>query len=113
MPKTNVRHYLNDNHKDALQLFATLDNVYSNIQQNFKPAITLEEEGTIAESIQLTVGLVGLGYEHFFTEHLLFYGYAAHSVYNNFRLEDGDGKKVYQINTENSPYFRAGLKFKY
>ncbi len=113
VPKTNVRHYLNDNHKDALQLFATLDNVYSNIQQNFKPAIPLEEEGNIAESIQLTIGLVGLGYEHFFTDHLLFYGYAAHSVYNDFRLEDGEGKKVYKINTENSPYFRAGLKFKY
>lgn len=113
VPKTNVRHYLNDGHKDAIQAFATLDNVYSNIQQNFNPVIDYGEEGTTAESIQMTTGLIGLGYEHFFTDHLLFYGYAAHSVYNNFRLEDGDGKLVYKINTENSPYFRAGLKFKY
>lgn len=113
VPKTNIRHYLNDNHKDALQAFATLDNVYANIQQNFVPQIDQGEEGKIAESIQMTIGLLGLGYEHFFTDHLLFYGYAAHSVYNDFRLEDGDGKKVYKINTENSPYFRAGIKFKY
>lgn len=113
VPKTNVRHYLNDSHKDAIQAFATLDNIYANLQQNFVPLIDQGEDGKIAESIQMTIGLVGLGYEHFFTDHLLFYGYAAHSVYNDFRLEDGDGKKVYKINTENSPYFRAGLKFKY
>ncbi len=113
VPKSNLRHYLNDGHKDAIQAFATLDNIYANIQQNFVPLIDQGEDGKVAESIQLTVGLVGLGYEHFFTEHLLFYGYAAHSVYNDFRLEDGDGKKVYKINTVNSPYFRAGIKFKY
>lgn len=113
VPKSNIRHYLNDGHKDAIQAFATLDNIYANIQQNFVPLIDQGEDGKIAESIQMTIGLVGLGYEHFFTENLLFYGYAAHSVYNDFRLEDGDGKKVYKINTENSPYFRAGIKFKY
>jgi hypothetical protein len=113
VPKTNVRHYLNDNHKDAIQAFATLDNVYANIQQNFVPLSSQNSDGKVAESIQETIGLLGLGYEHFFTKHLLFYGYAAHSVYNDFRLEDADGNKIYKINTENSPYFRAGLKFKY
>jgi hypothetical protein len=112
VPKTNIRYYLNDNHKDAVQAFATLDNIYANIQNDFIPVVPTED-GTVAESIQMTMGLLGLGYEHFFTEHLLFYGYAAHSVYNDFRLEDGDGKKVYKINTENSPYFRAGVKFKF
>lgn len=113
VPKTNVRYYINDTHKDAVQAFATLDNVYANIQTDFDPVGELGEEGTVAASIQMTIGLLGLGYEHFFTEHLLFYGYAAHSVYNNYRLEDDDGKTVYKINTENSPYFRAGIKFKY
>ncbi len=113
VPKTNIRHYLNDSHKDALQAFATLDNIYANIQQNFIPSVDQGEDGTVAESIQMTTGLLGIGYEHFFTKHLMFYGYAAHSVYNNFRLEDGDGNTTYKINTENSPYFRAGLKFKY
>lgn len=114
VPKTNVRHYLNDGHKDAIQAFATLDNVYANIQQNFQPiSASQNPDGKMAESIQETIVLLGLGYEHFFTEHFLFYAYAAHSVYNDFRLEDGEGKKIYKINTENSPYFRTGLKFKY
>lgn len=113
VPKTNVRHYLNDNHKDAIQAFATLDNFFANLHDNFVPAIDQGEEGKIAESIQMTIALTGVGYEHFFTEHLVLYAYGAYSVYNDFRLEDGDGKKVYKINTENSPYFRAGLKFKY
>lgn len=114
VPKTNVRHYFNNSHKDAIQAFATLDNDFANIHQNFIPISTDQNpDGKIAESIQITIGLLGLGYEHFFTDHLLFYAYAAHSVYNDFRLEDKDGDKIYKINTENSPYFRAGLKFKY
>lgn len=114
VPKTNVRHYLNNNHTNALQVFATLDNDYANIHHNFAPlSANQNPNGKIAETIQTTMGLLGLGYEHFFTENFLFYAYAAHSVYNNFRLEDGDGKKVYEINNENSPYIRAGLKFKY
>jgi hypothetical protein len=87
--------------------------VYANIQQNFIPVSNQNSENKTAESIQETIVLLGLGYEHFFTKHLLFYGYAAHSVYNDFRLEDGDGAKIYKINTKNSPYFRMGIKFKY
>ncbi len=114
VPKTNIRYYLNDTHKDAIQAFATIDNIYSNIQQNFIPqTITQNPDSKMAESIQETIVLLGLGYEHYFTENLLFYGYAAHAVYNDFRLETGEGDKIYKINTENSPYFRAGIKFKY
>ena len=113
-PKTNIRYCLNDSHKDVIQAFATLDNIYANIQQNFVPQSESQNPGgKVAESIQETMILLGTGYEHFFTEHLLFYAYAAHSVYNNFKLEDGDGRKVYEINTNNSPYFRAGIRFKY
>lgn len=50
VPKTNVRHYLNDNHKDAIQAFATLDNIYANIQQNFIPGGNQDQEGTVAEA---------------------------------------------------------------
>lgn len=113
LPKTNVRYYLNNSHKDAVQAFATLDNDFANIQDNFVPFSIQNSESKVAESIQTTIALMGLGYEHFFTDHLVFYGYAAYSVYNDFRLEDRDGNKIYNINTENSPYFRAGLKFKY
>lgn len=113
-PKTNIRYYLNDSHKDVVQVFATLDNIFANIQNNFVPiSATQNKDRRVAESIQETMILLGAGYEHFFTKHLLFYAYAAHSVYNNFKLEDGEGKRVYKINTNNSPYLRAGIKFKY
>lgn len=114
VPKTNIRYFLNDRHKDALHAFATIDNVYANIQQNF--ALQPDSEGSdekVAASIEETIVLLGLGYEHFFTKHFLFYTYVAHSVYNDFRLQDRDGNKIYKINTANSPYFRVGLKFKY
>lgn len=32
VPKTNVKHYLNDDHKDALQAFVGLDNFFANLQ---------------------------------------------------------------------------------
>jgi hypothetical protein len=107
VPKTNIRHYLNDNHKDAIQAFATLDNFFGNIQNNFLV------EDKVAANISMTTAVLGLGYEHFFTKHLLFYAYGAHSVYTEFRLRDPDGENVYTINEENSFYFRTGIKFKY
>jgi len=114
VPKTNVRFYLNRSRKDAIQAFATIDNIYGNLQNGFVPLSPTENhEGKKAESIQQTIALLGLGYEHFFTKNLVFYAYAAHSVYNDLRLEDANGDKIYKINTDNTPYFRAGLKFKY
>ncbi len=113
VPKTNIRYYFSSKRKDAVQAFATLDHVFANIHQNFKPTSPSVPQGKIAESIQQTIVLLGVGYEHFFTEHFLFYAYASHSVYNDFRLESGDGEEVYVINNENSPDLRVGLKFKY
>ncbi len=114
VPKTNIRHYLNDSHKDAIQAFLTIDNVYANIQTNFVPKSPDQNpDNKVAESIQETIGIGGLGYEHFFTEHLLLYVYAAHSFYNDFRFEAGDGEKIYIINDENGAYLRTGLKFKF
>ena len=113
VPKSNLRYYFSDSRKDAVQVFATLDNLYANLQRNFIPTTDQNPDGVAAASIQQTIGLVGLGYEHFFTEKLVFYAYAAHSVYNNFRLEDKNGDKLYKINTENSAYLRTGIKYKF
>ncbi|WP_194851319.1 DUF6268 family outer membrane beta-barrel protein [Nonlabens antarcticus] len=107
VPKTNVRRYLNDSHKDAIQAFVTLDNFYGNIQQN------INIDGQTAENISMTVVLAGLGYEHYFTDHLLFYGYGAYTISNDFRLRDNDRNDIYTINEDNSFYFRTGLKFKF
>ena len=107
VPKTNVRRYLNDSHKDALQAFLTLDNFFGNIQQN------IDVNGKTAENISMTVILGGLGYEHYFTDHLLFYGYGAYTLSNDFRLRDNERNDIYTINEDASFYVRGGLKFKF
>ena len=107
VPKTNVRHYLNGNHKDALQAFVTLDNFFANIQNN------MSIDGRSAENISMTIILGGLGYEHCFTKHLLYYAYATHSISNDFRLRNNDRDDIYTINSDNTFYFRTGVKFKF
>lgn len=107
VPKTNVRRYLNESQKDAVQAFLTLDNFFGNIQNN------LDVNGRIAENISMTLILGGLGYEHYFTDHLLFYGYGAYTINDDFRLRDNNRDDVFTINDQRSFYFRAGLKFKF
>ncbi|MEE3243726.1 MAG: hypothetical protein VX226_03620 [Bacteroidota bacterium] len=107
VPKTNVRHYLNDSHKDALQAFVSLDNFFANIQNN------MIIDGRTAENISMTIIMGGLGYEHYFTEHLLYYAYATHSISNDFRLRNNDRDDIYTINSDNTFYFRTGVKFKF
>ena len=81
-------------------------------KNNFEVNDTSTTDKKTAENISMTVGLTGIGYEHFFTKHFLLYVYGAHSVYTDFRLRDGNGNNVYTINDENSFYVRTGLKFK-
>ena len=107
VPKTNIRHYLNDDHKDALQAFLTLDNFFANIQNN------MVINGRTAENISMTVVLGGLGYEHYFTKHLLYYAYGSYSISNDFRLRDNTREDIYTINSANTFYFRSGVKFKF
>ncbi len=107
VPKMNLRRYLNTSHKDALQAFVTLDNFFANIQNNFAV------NGRPAENISMTNVLAGLGYEHYFTDHLLYYGYLAHTVHNEFRLRDNERETAYVIDNGNSFYFRTGIKFKF
>lgn len=107
VPKTNIRHYLNDDHKDALQAFVTLDNFFANIQNN------MIINNQTAENISMTIILGGLGYEHFFTKHLLYYAYATHSISNDFRLRNNNRDDIYTINSDNTFYFRTGVKFKF
>jgi hypothetical protein len=58
-------------HKDALQAFYFRQFLWE-YQQN------IDVNGKIAENISMTVILGGLGYEHYFTDHLLFYGYGTY-----------------------------------
>lgn len=105
VPKTNVHYYLND--KNRLQAFATLDNFFANLQEN------REVNGRLAENISMTNVLLGLGYEYYFTKHLLYYGYVAHSVYGDYRLRNNNRDDIYIIEEKNSIYFRTGVRFKF
>ncbi len=107
VPKTNIRHYLKDSHKDAIQAFLTLDNFFANIQNN------MVVEDRLAENISMTIILGGVGYEHYFTRHLLYYAYGSYSLSNDFRLRDNTREDIYTINSANTVYFRSGVKFKF
>ncbi len=105
VPKTNVRYKFDT--KNHIQAFVTLDNFFANIQAN------KEVDGKLAENISATQVLSGLGYEHYFTKHLMYYGYVAYTISNDYRLRNDERDEIYVIVDKNSLYFRTGIKFKY
>ncbi|WP_010182362.1 DUF6268 family outer membrane beta-barrel protein [Aquimarina agarilytica] len=110
VPKTNIKYFPSPTNQ--LQAFATLDGFFANIQNN-KTIPNRNGIGTeTAASISMTIALAGLGYEHCFTEHLIFYVYAGFTIINDIRLRDEDQEDVFTINDKNSLYMRGGLKFK-
>lgn len=110
VPKSNLKYFFNA--KNNMQVFATLDGFYANIQNNrvISGAGTVEEK--VANSISMTIALAGFGYEHYLTKHLVFYSYAGYTILNDIRFRNEDQEDVLTINDTNSPYIRAGLKFK-
>ncbi len=111
VPKTNIKYMIND--KNSLQGFATLDGFFANLQNNRLVASdTQPQDDRVANNISMTIALAGLGYEHLFTKHLVFYTYVGYTLLNDIRLRDDDQENVLTINDKNSSYIRAGLKFK-
>ncbi len=108
VPSTKLTHYLNK--KNAVVAFATLDGFYANIQKPIP--ISLDPNAKNASDITMTVVLGGLGYEHYFTDHFLIFGYAGYTIYNDIRLRNDDKDDIYTINDKNSFYGRIGLEFK-
>ncbi|MCX2839361.1 DUF6268 family outer membrane beta-barrel protein [Salinimicrobium sp. MT39] len=106
VPKSNLKYSFNEKHH--LQLFATLDGFFANIQNNRVMSTT----GQVAENISMTIVLGGIGYEYNFIKHLVYYLYAGHTIMNDIRLRDGDKDDVYEINKTNTFYGRSGIKFK-
>ncbi len=111
VPKTNIKYSINN--KNSLQCFATLDGFYANLQENRTVTSTdpLQDNET-ASNISMLIALAGLGYEHLFTQHLVFYTYVGYTILNDIRLRDADQENVLTVNDKNSSYIRAGLKFK-
>lgn len=108
-PKSSFKYYFNE--KNTIQTFIGLDQFYSNLQKN---QIFIGKDGKekIAENISMLSVLYALGYEYYFTEHLLFYGYAGYTLKNEIRLRDNDQKDVRIIEDKNTFYFRSGIKYK-
>ena len=106
VPKSNLKYYIDQ--KNELQAFVTLDGFFANIQKNRQ----VENSTALAENISMTIVLAGLGYEYNFTNHLVYYLYAGHTVRNDIRIRDDNRDDVYDINRVNTFYGRTGLKFK-
>ncbi|MGB5944116.1 MAG: DUF6268 family outer membrane beta-barrel protein [Leeuwenhoekiella sp.] len=105
VPKSNLKYYLNE--KNVLQGFITLDGFYANLQKD-----TREIDGGVGQNISMTTLLSGVGYEHYFTDHLLLYFYGGHTIINDIRLRNSKGDDVFTINDTNTLYLRGGIKFK-
>lgn len=108
-PKTNIKYFFNE--KNTLQAFVGLDRFYGNLQNN-RMFIDENGEAKIAENASMLNVIGALGYEYYFTEHLLFYTYAGYTLSNEIRLRDGDQENVLTINNDNTFYFRSGIKLK-
>lgn len=109
VPKTNVKYYAND--KNVFQAFVTLDGFFSNIQNN-RTFLDQSGQTQTAENVSMTVVLGGIGYELFFTKHLLLYIYGGHTILNDIRLRNEDREDVFTLNDTNTFYIRSGIKFK-
>ena len=107
-PKSNIKYFFNE--KNTLQLYVSLDRFYANIQNN--RLVTVDGTSRLAENISMLNVIGALGYEYYFTEHLLYYAYAGYTLLNRIRLRDGDQDDVLILNDQNTFYFRSGIKIK-
>lgn len=107
VPETKLSYLFNE--KNRFVAFAKLDGFYANIQE---PIPIGDGSKEVADDITMTVVLGGLGYEHYFTDHLLIFGYAGYTIYNDIRLRNEEKDDIYTINEKNSFYSRIGLEFK-
>ncbi len=108
-PKTSIKYFFNE--KNTLQAFVGLDRFYGNLQNN-RTFVDENGEIKVAENASMLNIMGALGYEYYFTEHLLFYTYAGYTLSNEIRLRNADQENVFNINEENTFYFRSGIKLK-
>ncbi|MDH7444465.1 DUF6268 family outer membrane beta-barrel protein [Aquimarina sp. 2201CG14-23] len=108
-PKTSIKHFFNE--KNTLQAFIGLDRFYGNIQNN-RMFIDENGETKVAENASMLIINSALGYEYYFTEHLLFYTYGGYTLSNEIRLRDKNQENVLVINDRNTFYLRGGIKLK-
>ncbi len=108
-PKTSIKYFFNE--KNTLQAFIGLDRFYGNIQSN-RTFVDENGETRVAENASMLLINSALGYEYYFTEHLLFFTYAGYTLSNEIRLRDGNQENVLILNDRNTFYLRGGIKLK-
>ncbi|MBQ4820363.1 hypothetical protein [Aquimarina sp. MMG016] len=108
-PKTSIKYFLNK--KNTLQAFVGLDRFYANLQND---RVFEDENGNVqvAENVSMLNIIGAMGYEYYFTEHILFFVYGGYTINNEIRLRNNDQENVLIINDENTFYLRSGIKLK-
>ncbi len=104
IPKSNLKYAFNN--RNSVQAFATLDGYFANIQR------PIEINNQSVDHISLSVAVGGLGYEYFFTEHLVVYLYSGFTFRLNNVLRDSNREEIFKLDDLNAFYLRTGLKFK-
>lgn len=108
-PKTSIKYFFND--KNTLQAFIGLDRFYGNIQNN-RAFIDENGDAKLAENASMLLINSALGYEYYFTEHLLLFAYGGYTLSNEIRLRDKNQENVLVLNDRNTFYMRGGIKLK-
>ncbi len=104
VPKSNLKYFFNE--KSMMQIFTSLDGYYAHLQQ----PQTLN--GKQIENISLSLIVGGLGYEYYFTKHLVAYVYTGYTFRLNNVLRAANRDEVFKLDDINAFYLRTGIKFK-
>lgn len=104
VPKSNLKYTFNE--RNNLQAFVGLDGYLAHLQE---PSVI---NGQNVDHISLSVAIGGLGYEYYFTKHLVAYMYTGFTFRLNNVLRNENRDEVFKLDDVNAFYLRTGLKFK-
>ncbi|WP_298904156.1 DUF6268 family outer membrane beta-barrel protein [uncultured Psychroserpens sp.] len=104
VPKSNIKYFFNE--KSMLQTFVSLDGYFAHLQR------PLTINGRQIDNISLSIAVGGIGYEYFFTKHLVAYAYTGYTFRLNNVLRDTNRNEVFKLDDVNAFYLRTGIKFK-
>lgn len=105
VPQSNLQYHLSKVHR--LKIIAQLDGFTANLQRGL-----LVNNTTSAETINMSLVLTGLRYEHKIANHLEFYAQAAYIISNNVRLRDENRDEIIQLDNANDLFLRTGVRIK-
>lgn len=104
VPKMNAKYFVNK--KNAIQAFASLDGYFAHLQ---RPTMAVNQR---VDNISLSVAVTGIGYEYFFTKHLVWYSYLGYTARLNNVLRNNEREDVFTLDNLNTVYLRSGIKLK-